>query len=167
MTPASAINIGTLAIIAILIALHVRTFIKGGKDPKILLSGLGGMIGGSSLAMCIGGALGSIAMYIVGGGNALSGIAPWATGTSDGTVAGGSISGLTMEGGLVVIVVTALLWVAIREAAKTQRLRLLGGLFCGVCLTYTGGYGGLIQQSLIPFYNGLGAQGLAAIEGRF
>lgn len=167
MSPASAINIGTLAIIAILIALHIRTFIKGGKDPKILLSGIGGMLGGSSVAMCVGGALGSIAMYIVGGGNALSGIAPWATGTSDGTVAGRTVGGLTMEGGLIVIVVTVFLWVAIREAAKAQRLRLLGGLFCGICLTYTGGYGGLVSASLIPLYNGLGAQGLALVEGRF
>ncbi|MFJ8852340.1 hypothetical protein [Streptomyces sp. NPDC102437] len=167
MTPAAYINIGTLTLIVAMIALHVRTFIKGGKDPKILLSGLGGVIVGSSLAMCVGGALSSIAMYIAGGGNGISGIAPWATGTGDRAIAAGSASGLSMEGGIIAAVVAVLGWVTIRDADKTKRLRLIGGLFCGVCLTYTAGYGGLVDDSLIPFYNGLGAQLIAAVERLF
>ncbi|MFE4329667.1 hypothetical protein ACFRQM_09445 [Streptomyces sp. NPDC056831] len=164
MSPATAINVSTLAIIFVLLALHIRTFIKGGKDPKILMSGLGGSIVGSSLAMCVGGGLGVVASWIAGGGNAASGVAPWATGTGDRAVSSASPGGLTIEGGLVALTVTVLGWVAIREAAKTQRLRLLGGLFCGVCLTYTGGYGGLVNSSLVPVYNNIGAQALALIE---
>ncbi|GAA2948598.1 hypothetical protein ACFPN0_15020 [Kitasatospora cinereorecta] len=167
MTPASAISVGTLTIIVFLFTLHVRTFIKGGKDPKILLTGLGGMIVGSSLAICVGGALGSIAMYIVGGGNMASGIAPWLSGTGDSQIAGGGAQGLTTEGGLVAVVVAGLGWVCIRDAAKTQRLRLVGGLFCGVCLTYTGGYGGLVQSTQVPMFNELGAQVIALVSGRF
>lgn len=167
MTPATAISLGTLTIIVLLFVLHARTFIKGGKDPKILVSGVGGTIVGSSLAICVGGALGSIAMYIVGGGNMVSGVAPWLSGTNDSQIASGSAQGLTGPGGLVTLVVTGLGWVCIREAAKSQRVRLIGGLFCGVCLTYTGGYGGLVQSTLIPFYNGLGAQLIALVAGQF
>lgn len=167
MSPATAINVSTLAIIAILIALHIRTFIKGGKDPKILLSGIGGLLVGSSLAICVGGALGTAASYIAGSSNAASIIAPWATGTGDRAIASGTPGGLILEGGLIVLVVAILGWVAIREAAKTQRLRLIGGLICGVCLTYTGGYGGLINNTLIPLYNSVGTQIIAAVENGF
>lgn len=164
MSPATAINVSTLAIVFVLFALHIRTFIKGGKDPKILLSGLGGSIAGSSLAICVGGALGVVATWIVGGGNAASVIAPWATGTGDRVIASASPGGLTIEGGLIALTVSFLSWVSIRDAAKTQRLRILGGLFCGVCLTYTGGYGGLVNSSLVPVYNNIGAQLIALVE---
>lgn len=164
MSPATAINVSTLAIIVVLVVLHVRTFLKGGKDPKILLSGIGGMIVGSSIALCVGGMLGVVAAWIVGSGNTVSAVAPWATGTGDRAVASGSPSGLSIEGGLVVLAVAVLGYVAIREAAKTQRLRLIGGLFCGACLTYTAGYGGMVDSTLVPVYNGLGGQVLSWAE---
>lgn len=164
MNAATAINVSTLAVIFVLFALHVRTFIKAGKDPKVLLSGLGGSIVGSSLAMCAGGVLGVVASWIAGGGNAVGVVAPWATGTGDRAVASSTPGGLSIEGGLVALVITVLGWVAIREAAKTQRIRLIGGLFTGVCLTYTGGYGGLVNNTLVPAYNGIGAQAISLVE---
>ncbi|MEU6628401.1 hypothetical protein ABZ905_08915 [Streptomyces parvus] len=166
MTPATAINLSTLAIIVVLFALHIRTFIKGGKDPKVLLSGIGGMIAGSSLAMCVGGALGVVATWIVGGTNVASAVAPWATGTGDRTLASAQAQGLSMEGGIVVLAVAVLSWVCIRDAGKKERIRQIGGLICGVCLTYTGGYGGLVNSTLIPLYNGIGGQ-LASLAENF
>ena len=166
MNPATFINASTLMIIVILFALHIRTFIKGGKDPKILLAGIGGMIAGSSLAMCVGGSLGVVATYIAGAGNAASVIAPWATGTGDRALASGTAQGLTMEGGLIALVIGVITWVSIREAGKKERLRLLGGLFSGVCLTYTGGVSGLVNGTLIPAYNGIGAQIISLVENQ-
>lgn len=167
MSPATAINVSTLAIIAILLALQIRTFLKSGKDPKILLPGIGGTVLGSTLALCAGGALGTIAAWIAGGGNAASVVAPWATGTGDRTLASSAPGGLTMEGGLIALIVAALGWVSIREAAKTARLRLLGGLFVGVCLTYTGGFGGLVADTQVPLYNDIGAQLITYVESAF
>ncbi|MFI0934626.1 hypothetical protein ACH4RG_23250 [Streptomyces sp. NPDC021019] len=164
MNPATAINVSTLAIIAVLFALHTRTFIKGGKDPKVLLTGIGGMIAGSSLAMSVGGALGLAATYIVGSTNTAAAVAPWATGTSDRTLASGSPQGLTMEGGIIVLVVSVIAWVSIREAGKKERLRLLGGLISGAALTYTAGFGGLVNSTLIPIYNGIGGQLVSFVE---
>ncbi|MFF3096770.1 hypothetical protein [Streptomyces cyaneofuscatus] len=164
MTPATYINVSTLAIIAVLFALHIRTFLKGGKDPKILMSGIGGMIGGSSLAMCVGGALGLAATYIVGSTNMAAAVAPWATGTGDRTIATGNAQGLTMEGGIIVLIVAVITWVSIREAGKKERLRLIGGLLSGAALTYTAGFGGLVNNTLIPFCNGIGGQLVAFVE---
>lgn len=164
MNPATAVNVSTLAIVVVLFTLYIRTFIKGGKDPKVLLSGIGGMISGSSLAMCVGGALGVVAAWIAGTTNAASVVAPWATGTGDRTLASGSPQGLTMEGGLVVLAVGVLSWVCIREAGKKERIRQIGGVICGVCLTYTAGFGGLVNSTLIPFYNGIGAQAVSFVE---
>lgn len=164
MNPATAINVSTLTIIVVLVVLHLRTFIKGGKDPKILGASLGGMIAGSSLAMSAGGALGLFATYVVGSTNAAAAIAPWATGTDDRVIASITPQGLTMEGGLIVVTVAAVSWVSIREAGKKERLRLLGGLISGAALTYTGGFGGLVNSSLIPLYNGIGGQLIAFVE---
>lgn len=167
MSPATAINVSTLAIIVVLLALTVRSFIKGGKDPKILLPGVGGTLVGSTLALCAGGALGVIATWIAGSGNSVSGVAPWATGTGDRTVASATPGGLTMEGGLVALTVALLGWVAIREAAKTARLRLIGGLFVGVCLTYTAGFSGFVASTQVPVYNSVGAQIVTFFEKGF
>lgn len=158
MTPATAIRLSTLAIILVMVVLHTRSFLKAGKDPKILIPSLGGTIAGASLAICVGGALGTVATYIAGSGNVVSGVVPWATGTGDRALASGSPQGLTMEGGLIALAAAALTWVVIREAAKTQRIRLIGGLFCGTCLTYTAGIGGLVGNTIVPAYNGIGAQ---------
>ncbi|WP_086779900.1 hypothetical protein [Streptomyces griseus] len=164
MTPATAINLSTLAVIVVLFALHIRSFIKGGKDPKILMSSIGGMISGSSLAMCTGGALGAVASWIAGGTNAVAIVAPWATGTGDRTLTSGTPQGLSLEGGLIALTVGALSWVSIRDASKKERIRQIGGLICGVCLTYTGGYGGLVNSTLVPLYNGIGGQVVSLVE---
>ncbi|MFD3844747.1 hypothetical protein ACFWVB_02505 [Streptomyces microflavus] len=164
MNPATYINVSTLAILGVLIALHVRTFIKGGKDPKILLTGIGGMVAGSTLAICGGGFMGVVATYIVGSLNMAGLFAPWATGTGDRALSSAAPQGLTIEGGLIALIVGAIAWVNIREAGKKERLRLLGGLLAGAGLTYTGGFGGLVDRTLIPLYNGIGGQLINLVE---
>lgn len=165
MNAANYISISTFFIAITLIVLNLRSWWKGGKAVRHLVHGAGGVILGATLAICVGGFLGDIASRIAGSGNSIAGtIIPWSTGTSDGTVASAATSGLQIEGGGVATVVLVVGYVTYK-AAKEHRKRLLGGLFVGVCLTYTAGVAGIVTEYLIPSYNGTGAGVVAFFEG--
>lgn len=165
MKIATSISVATLSIAVVLIGLNLRSFWKGKKDPKILFPGSGGMVFGSTLAACVGGALGTSAGAVAGAGNGVSGIVPWATGAGDRGVAVGHATGLTVEGGVIAVLVAVLGFLAAREGAKTSKKRVLGGAFCGIVLTYTAGIAALVAAYLIPAYNEVGRQLVAAVEG--
>lgn len=166
MTAATYISVSTLAVAAILIALTIRSWWKGGKSYKILLQGFGGVILGVSLAICAGGFLGDIASWVAGGSNSIAGtLIPWSTGTGDRNIASAATSGLGIEGGAVAVVVLVVGFITIKAATGKPRRRLIGGLFVGICLTYTAGVAGIVTAYLIPAYNGTGGSVVAWVEG--
>ncbi|MGW1840685.1 hypothetical protein [Streptomyces sp. NPDC002067] len=165
MTTATYINAANFTIVVLLISLNIRSFFKEKKDPKVFLPGLGGMVFGATAVACVGGIIGTATQAVAGTGNGAAGIVPWATGTSDRTIASGHVSGLTIEGGIVAIVVLAFGWLAAREGAKTSRRRVIGGAYCGISLTYTAGVAGLVMEYLVPTCNSVGASIVGLVEG--
>lgn len=162
----AAISISTLTVAAVLIGLTIRSWWKSGKTFKILLQGFGGVILGVTLAICVGGFLGDIAIWVAGGSTNVTGaIIPWATGTGDRQIAAGSASGLAMEGGAVAAFVLAIGFVAIKASSGRVRWRLIGGTFVGICLAFTAGLASIVAQFLIPAYNGAGSSVVAFVEG--
>lgn len=158
MSTATSISVGTLTIALVLIILNFRTFLKGGKKFGVLLPGTGSAITGSSAALCVGGAFGHAASVVAGAGVSAGAIVPWATGTEEDDIASGTTAGLTTSGSIAVFIIVTLWIVAFRSAGKADRKRMVGGIFCGICLTYTAGVAGLVDDYLIPAYNTIGDQ---------
>lgn len=166
ITPATAIGAATLLLAALLIWLNVKTWwTTQGRPIAIFWPGLQGAIAGSSMALCGGGIIGTLAAMGIGVVNRVAGIIPWATGTQDESLASGSISGLNIWGGGVAFAITVTFVLAVRALAssssasdKVRRNRLVGGAIVGACITYTAGIASLVTNYQIPFYNALGEQ---------
>jgi hypothetical protein len=154
----TSIGVATFFLALVPIALSIRTFIKSKYDWHVFVPGVGGAVVGSTLATCSGGALGWIAAKIAGAGNSVSGLIPWATGTEDEGVSGATVEGLRISGGGIAVLIVAIGYVAIRAASGDRRRRMLWGTFVGVCLTYTAGVGGLVDEHMIPLFNDSGDQ---------
>lgn len=164
ISPATSIGAATLLLAALLIVINLKTWFTTPKKPlSVLFPGIQGIVAGVSAALCTGGVIGWAASMIAGATNSISGIIPWATGTQDEGVDAGTTSGLSIWGGGVAFAIVVIYLLALRALSgshsdqdKTRRLRLIGGLVVGVCLTYTAGVAAAVTNYLIPWYNSAG-----------
>ena len=140
MTDAGLTFAGVALVLVILWA-NLRPWWKGDRNPAKLKSfGLGSLLGSVS-TMCAGGILGWLAgcsarAANTGGGKGVQA----ATGqTSEAAVTHGDLGQLTPEGAVIVFLLTCATIFAFRAAGKDERKRMVGGVFCGVCLCLTAG----------------------------
>jgi hypothetical protein len=164
ISTSTSIGVATLFAAVTIIALTIRTYLNNGRNWKVFLPGLGGALVGATLALCAGGAFGWLASAVAGAGNTASGLIPWATGTDDECVASTTVEGLRITGGGIAVAIVALGFVVIRASSGDRRRRLLAGVFVGVCVTYTAGVGGLVDEHLIPLFNDSGDQIVQIVE---
>ncbi|MFD0078211.1 hypothetical protein ACFVIY_37920 [Streptomyces sp. NPDC127166] len=160
------LTLAGLALTAVILWANLRPWWTGNRDPKLLAAfGKGAGLGVLG-AMCAGGLLGWLAGCAPVVGNAAGSKAVGAvTGAQTGApLTRGSLSGsLTEEGAVIVFVATVAVVFAWRKAAKDDKKRMVGGLFCGASLCTTAGVAGAL--SFLPgLVNQAGEQARAAIE---
>jgi hypothetical protein len=160
------LTLAGIAIVLVVLWANLRPWWKGDRDPAKLKSfGTGSLLGALS-TMCGGGLLGYIAGCAAsaantGGGKAVAG----ATGQQAGApVTTGSLGDLTPAGAVVVFLITCGTIFAFRAAGKDERKRMVGGVFCGVCLCLTAGVASALNW-LPDLINSAGAQLQAAVQG--
>lgn len=164
ISPATGIGAATLLIAALLVIKNLKTWFTTPRKPlSVLFPGIQGLVAGVSATLCTGGVIGWAASMIAGAANSVSGVIPWATGTQDESVDAGTTSGLNIWGGGVAFIIVVIYLLALRplfsnpsDQDKTRRLRLIGGLVVGVCLTYTAGVAAAVTSYVIPWYNSAG-----------
>lgn len=160
------LTLAGLALTLVILWANLRPWWTGSRDPKMLAAFGKGAALGVLGAMCAGGLLGWLAGCApVAGSTAGSKAVGAVTGTQSGTaLARGSLSGsLTEEGAVVVFCVAVSVVFAWRKAAKDDKKRMAGGLYCGASLCATAGVAGAL--SFLPgLVNDTGAQIRAAID---
>lgn len=166
MTTATGLTLGGLVIALVILIANLRPWWKGGRDPKQLVPFSYGLALGSVSTICMGGLLGWLAGCTAGVGNRVGdkgvGMVTGSRGSS--TLARGDLGHLTPEGAIVVVLLTAIVFLAWRSAGKQDKKRIFGGAYCGATLCLTAGVAGLLAF-LPDAINMIGAQGRAAIEG--
>ena len=140
----------TLAGLALVLAIlwaNLRPWWKGNRDPQQLRAfGTGNLLGALS-TMCGGGLLGWLAgcaptIANTGGDKATRSV----TGQSSaGAITTGDLGQLTPEGAVVVFLIAVGTVMAFRAAGKQDKKRMVGGVFCGVCLCLTAGVAGALS----------------------
>ncbi|MFD5002204.1 hypothetical protein ACFWMV_04780 [Streptomyces mutabilis] len=160
------LTLAGIALVLVVLWANLRPWWKGDRDPAKLKSfGTGSLLGALS-TMCGGGLLGYIAGCAAGaantgGGKAVAG----ATGQQAAApVTTGSLGNLTPSGAVVVFLITCGTIFAFRAAGKDERKRMVGGIFCGVCLCLTAGVASALNW-LPGLINGVGGQLQAAVQG--
>lgn len=160
-----ALSLAGLTVSLIVLYANLRTWWKGGKEPKALGPFAAGFTVGALAVVCTGGILGYLAGCTVQAANGIGARAvPGATGTQGAPLARGSMGQLDPEGGVVVVLLTAGLFLAWKAAGKDVKKRMLGGLLCGACLCVTAGVASLLD-GLPQAANGLGIAIRSAFEG--
>lgn len=160
------LSIGGLGISLVVLYANLRTWWKAGKDPKTLGPFGAGFALGALSTICAGGILGFLAGCTVQGANGTGNRAvPGATGTQSTPLARGSLGQLTPEGGLVVFLLAAGVFLAWKVSGKDVKKRMAGGLMCGACLCATAGVASLLN-GLPQAANGIGVAIRAAFEGQ-
>ncbi|GAB2731708.1 hypothetical protein [Streptomyces bullii] len=160
------LTLAGIALVLVILWANLRPWWKSDRDPAKLKSfGTGSLLGALS-TMCGGGLLGYIAGCAAGaantgGGKAVAG----ATGQQAGApVTTGDLGSLTPEGAVVVFLLTCGTIFAFRAAGRDERKRMVGGVFCGVCLCLTAGVANALSW-LPGLINGAGAQLITAVQG--
>ncbi|MBW5420290.1 hypothetical protein GKQ77_01725 [Streptomyces sp. BG9H] len=141
MTGRTGLTLAGLAIVLVVLWANLRPWWRGDRDPAKLKSFGTGSLLGALATMCGGGVLGWLAgcaptLANNGGGKGVQGV----TGqTPQATVTQGALGQLTPEGAVIVFLVFCGTIFAYRSAGKDERKRMVGGIFCGVCLCLTAG----------------------------
>lgn len=157
---------GGLGIALLILTLNLWGWWTGGRDPRKLGPFLGAYCMGSLFTLCAGGLLGWAAGMITGGTNTTGNkTVPGVTGTDGADIAPGIAGALTPGGALLVFLLTGVFVIALKSAAKQISWRMIGGLICGVCLTYTAGAAGLLDSTLTPVVNMAGDRVLGVFGG--
>jgi hypothetical protein len=160
------LTLAGIALVAVVLWANLRPWWKGDRDPAKLKSfGTGSLLGALS-TMCGGGLLGYLAGCAAGAANTTGAKAvAGTTGQQAGTrVTTGDLGNLTSEGAVIVFLITCGTIFAFRAAGKDERKRMVGGVFCGVCLCLTAGVANALNW-LPGLINGAGAQLAAAVQG--
>ncbi|MFE4716839.1 hypothetical protein ACFRLW_10360 [Streptomyces sp. NPDC056728] len=130
-----------VAIVLVVLWANLRPWWKGDRNPAKLKSFGNGALLGALSTMCAGGMLGWLAgcsatVANTGGGKGVQA----ATGkASEAAITHGDLGQLTPEGAVIVFLITCGTIFAFRSAGKDERKRMVGGVFCGVCLCLTAG----------------------------
>lgn len=160
------LTLAGIAIVLVVLWANLRPWWKSDRNPdKLKAFGTGTLLGALS-TMCGGGLLGYIAGCAAGAAN--TGGAKAVAGTTgkqaQASVTTGSLGNLTSEGAVIVFLITCGTIFAFRAAGKDDRKRLVGGVFCGVCLCLTAGVASALNW-LPGLINGAGEQLAAAVKG--
>ncbi|MFF4672379.1 hypothetical protein ACFY1C_21385 [Streptomyces sp. NPDC001279] len=162
----TAMTIGGAAVSAAILIVNARSWWKGNRELKALVPYGGGLVTGSSWTLCIGGALGWVAVQAVDLGNKAGNKAIHAaTGANDGgTLAHGSMGALTYPGACAVLVMAIVGGIAWKAAGKTDKKRMLGGVFSGLTLCATAGFA-QVMAWVPDLYNTVGEQAVNVLNG--
>lgn len=162
----TALSLFGLTISLAVLGANLRTWWKSpGRDPKTLGPFAGGFTLGALATVCAGGVLGLLAgcgtdLTNTAGGRAVGGT----TGSTDSTLASGTLGTLTPEGAMVVFLLTVGVVITWRAAGKEIKRRMAGGLLCGATLCATAGIASLLNW-LPGTANAIGQGIRAAVEG--
>ncbi|MEU7596423.1 hypothetical protein AB0B79_25835 [Streptomyces sp. NPDC039022] len=156
---------GAVVSVAILI-INVRSWWKGNRELKAAVPFGGGLITGAAWTMCVGGLLGWFATQAVEASNKVGDKAVSAvTGAKGGGgLAQGSVGALTYPGACAVLVAAVIGFIVWKAAGKTDKKRMIGGVFAGATLCATAGFAQAMQW--VPdLYNALGDVGVDILNG--
>ncbi|MFE0382338.1 hypothetical protein ACFW1M_43860 [Streptomyces inhibens] len=156
---------GATVSVAILI-INIRSWWKGTRELKALLPFGGALITGAGWTMCLGGLFGWFAVQAVTASNKVGdkGVSATTGAHGGGSLAQGTLGQLTYPGACAVLVTAIIGGIILKAAGKTDKKRMLGGLFAGLTLCATAGFAELMQW--VPeMYNALGDAGRSVLNG--
>ncbi|MFD5735185.1 hypothetical protein ACFWIY_20495 [Streptomyces sioyaensis] len=162
----AAMTIAGAVISVAILMVNIRSWWKGNRELKAAFPFGGGLITGAAWTMCAGGLFGWFATQAVTAGNKVGDKAvSAATGAKGGgSLAHGSLGALTYPGACAVLVAAVLGGIIWKAAGKTDKKRMLGGVFAGLTLCATAGFAQLMQW--VPdLYNALGDGAVNVLNG--
>ncbi|MCE4943468.1 hypothetical protein LVX13_10040 [Streptomyces albulus] len=163
----TALTIAGATVSGAVLIINVRSWWKGSRELKALVPYGGGLVTGASWTLCIGGALGAVAVQAVEMNNKLGGKAVHAaTGATNGggTLAHGSMGALSYPGACAVLVAAIVGGIVWKAAGKTDKKRMFGGVLSGLTLCATAGFA-QVMAWVPDLYNTLGEQAVNVLNG--
>lgn len=162
----AALTISGATVSCAVLVLNLKHWWQGTRELKALVPYGGGLVTGTSWTLCIGGTFGWVAVEAVDLGNRAGQKAVHATtGTNGGgALAHGSAGTLSYPGACAVLVAAVVGGAVWKAAGKTDKKRILGGMFSGLTLCATAGAAQLMQW--VPeLYNTVGAGAVTLLNG--
>lgn len=159
----TGLSLAGVAVAVIVVVYNGLGWWKAGKTGKHASHYLWGLLLGLLGTICVGGALGWAAAGTATASSSVgNGAVSKITGTPGAGIRAGSMGHLTPAGGVVVVIILAIVIYHLRNSSKLEKRRIVGGIYSGFVLGYLPGIAVLLAF-LPEAVNAVGGYGAGAI----